>query len=119
MKDPQLSLLDQPPAYVPPRRKVTKATDTQIEAAEKIEPVKTRIQRQILQALRDYGPMNDGELEIRPEFAGLAPTTVRARRVELLHMNPAKIRETGIRRGHPLRPSSSMKVWELTPEESR
>jgi hypothetical protein len=127
-KNIQASLFDTPPAHTRLRRAPRAAGElrgmvrhpaheTSIEAAEKIVPVKERVQTMILEALESLGPMNDGELELLPRFSGLASITVRARRVELYKMDPPKVVKSGIRRDHPLRPGSSMNVWAL-PEKS-
>ena len=65
------------------------------------------LHRQVLAALED-GPLTDEELERRPEFAHLAPSTTRKRRSELLGIG--MIRYAGVKKNSRGR---SMQLWEL------
>ena len=48
------------------------------------------VKRAILEAIATGGPLTDGQLENRPEFAALGPSTVRKRRSELFQAGKLK-----------------------------
>jgi hypothetical protein len=56
---------------------------TSIEAAAAIEPRRTELHAKVLQAIAEYGPMTDEELEDLEDFWGYGPSTIRKRRSEL------------------------------------
>ena len=56
---------------------------TSIEAARRVSAKLSELQRQVLQAFRDLGPMTDGQLEELPIFDDQGPSTIRKRRSEL------------------------------------
>jgi len=84
---------------------------TSIAAAEKAASSREQLKARVLAAFREHGDMNDGELELLPEFAGIPINSVRKRRTDLLQ--DGLLEASGSRRGHPLRPSSQMTVWRL------
>ena len=55
-------------------------------AALGIEPRLSELQASIMAALAHHGAMTDEQIERLPEFRAHAPSTVRKRRTELLHM---------------------------------
>jgi hypothetical protein len=61
------------------------ARDTEIAAAAKVQRGLSALQQRVLQAFVELGgSATDEQLETRPQFAELAPSTVRKRRSELL-----------------------------------
>lgn len=59
--------------------------DTEIAAAAKVQRGLSALQQRVLQAFVELGgSATDEQLEQRPQFADLAPSTVRKRRSELL-----------------------------------
>jgi hypothetical protein len=68
---------------------------------------KSKLQREVLAAFVELGPMTDGELEALPQFAHYAYSTVRKRRTELCQRGD--LVETGDRRMSE--GNSPMKVW--------
>jgi hypothetical protein len=85
---------------------------TSIDAATAVRKVLSDLHLAILEAFRQKGPMNDGELELLEGFEKYAYSTVRKRRTELVEMG--KLVDSGLRRPGPGR-STNMIVWELAP----
>ena len=56
---------------------------TSVDAAAVIEPVRQTIRQKVYQALKERGPMTDGELERLEQFKHCGASTVRKRRSEL------------------------------------
>jgi hypothetical protein len=79
---------------------------TSIAAAEKIAPVRSQLQQDVLAAFWINGPMTDGELEKLPQFVDCAPSTIRKRRSELYDKGRGVIVKTEDRRG-------GMIVWKV------
>lgn len=83
----QLDAFDAP-VFATPTRKIlgmvrrTDALEAQ-RAAVDTRPKVSAIQAMVLHALAESGPLTDRELEGRPEFRALGPSTVRKRRSEL------------------------------------
>lgn len=63
----------------------TDAIESQRASAD-VLPKLSEIQRLVMQSFAQYGPLNDRELESLPCFKGLAPSTARKRRSELVQM---------------------------------
>lgn len=57
--------------------------ETSVKAAVKVIAKQSKLHEAILSVLKSEGPLNDRELENRPEFWTYAPSTVRKRRTEL------------------------------------
>lgn len=85
--------------------------ETSVMAAQDVALSRTELQEAVLNAIKSYGPMTDGELEALPEFSRFAYSTVRKRRTELFQkgvLAPIGLRTT-------LNPKTmrnrTMKVW--------
>lgn len=105
----QLDLFDSPRR--PSTKGMTRRDDhaTSVEAAERIAPKLSELQARVLVAIRDRGPICDGELESLPRFAESAPSTIRKRRGELVALG--LVEECGRTEFN----GSSMKVWRVKP----
>lgn len=57
---------------------------TSLAAADRIAPHLSELQRRVLAAFVDLGPMTDYELEELKRFEGMSPSTIRKRRGELV-----------------------------------
>jgi hypothetical protein len=77
---------------------------TSIAAAEKIAPVRSKLQEWVLAAFNRLGPMTAGECEQLTCFDDCAPSTVRKRISELY--KAGELVETGIKR-------NGMKEWKV------
>jgi hypothetical protein len=60
----------------------------------------------VLDALDDFGPMTDEQIERLPQFQALAPSTARKRRSELYHRGKIKALHTAVNSRGRL-----MQVW--------
>jgi hypothetical protein len=78
--------------------------DTSIAAAEKIAPVRSKLQAAVHEAFKCLGPMTAAECERLAAFDNCAPSTVRKRISELY--KSGELVETGVRRG-------GMKEWKV------
>jgi len=56
-------------------------------AAQSVTPHLSKLHSLVLEAFKSAGELTDEELENRPEFRGLAPSTCRKRRSELVAMD--------------------------------
>lgn len=90
------------------------SSSTSIAAAHVVVRRVTKLQRRVLEAFRQHGPMTDEELERLPEFSEYGPTTVHKRRTELYQANRVD-RESTRRNSRGIK----MTVWNLTPQGER
>jgi hypothetical protein len=90
------------------------SSSTSIAAAHVVVRRVTKLQRRVLEAFRQHGPMTDEELERLPEFSEYGPTTVHKRRTELYQANRVD-RESTRRNSRGIK----MTVWNLTPQDSQ
>lgn len=85
---PLPSLFDRETMQTPARKIVGMVrSDSPIESqrgAADVLPKLTEIQALVMASITQYGPLNDRELESLPCFKGLAPSTARKRRSELV-----------------------------------
>jgi hypothetical protein len=91
--------------YVPPPGMARSGDhDTSVDAAVKVAKVRSDLQRCVLLAFELWGPMTARQAERLPQFAHLAPSTVRKRISELY--KAGELVEEGTRR-------DGMKVWKV------
>ncbi|SRR6266446_8869390 len=84
--------------------------DTSRQAARKICECRTKLHREVLNALICHGPLTDEELEQLPQFLHYGPSTIRKRRSELYQAG--KIEMNGQERSNAR--GFKMKVWRIT-----
>lgn len=84
---------------------------TSLIAAEKATSTRERMKAMVFQAFQEHGELTDGELELLPQFDGMAINSVRKRRTDLLQ--DGSLEPAGYRRGHPERPTSMMTVFRI------
>jgi hypothetical protein len=85
---------------------------TSVAAAKILVRGVTALQRRVLDAFKQRGPMTDEELERLPEFSEYGPTTVHKRRTELY--------QAGKVERYSMKPNSrgvTMIIWNIKKEE--
>ena len=81
---------------------------TSIFAASMVEQIRSKLQRRIIDAFKEYGRMTDEQLENLPRFLHYGISTVKKRRTELYQKGIIVcVGETHNSRG------SRMKIWDL------
>ena len=84
---------------------------TSVAAAKILVRGVTALQRRVLDAFQEHGPMTDEELERLPTFSQYGPTTVHKRRTELY--------QAGLVEQHSIKRNSrgvKMIVWNISPK---
>ena len=84
--------------------------DTSTDAATSLLDNLSDMERQVFEAFKREGPMNDEELGMQPEFSLWAESTARKRRTELFQANV--VVQVGTKKNSRGR---SMKVWDINP----
>lgn len=106
------SLFDTPPDHL---KGIVRSKDykTSIEAADNAARAGSRLENEILEAFRKYGPMTDGDLEILDELQWVAVSnSIRRTRSKLL--KDGKVEPTLDKRLHPNSGSKvKMTVWRI------
>jgi len=89
-------VLDTPTQAIRGMVRETDTIEAQRGAVDQLQG-RALLQWRILQIIATEGPQTDRELELRAEFRGYGPSTVRKRRSELAHMEPPKLVKVGRR----------------------